>query len=198
MVTVLVTTWGVASLWVPAGQPPILELEGRCMIMISVHVSHMRGHVEHQETLSLFRCFLWALFELLLISHRPELQLLCFIFFYTEKQDSSIWWPRLYWERFMSVMQIPLLMQGLRSWVPTRQGPMGISMQNLLAFPEGRLGSCLPCICVFDFAIGSLYFHIVCDRHFLKMRKKRKKLGLWFILVCLWGLWKQNRSLPLC
>lgn len=71
---------------------------------------------------------------------------------------------------------------------PTRQGPLRIFVQNLLAFQETMLGSLLPHLCVLGFAIGSLSFHSICDTHFLRTRER--KIRLWLILVCLWGPWK--------
>lgn len=69
--------------------------------------------------------------------------------------------------------------------------PYGKDLQALLAFPEGMLGSLLPCL-----AIGNLYSQVVFDRHFPRIRKG--KPGLWFILVCLWGSWEWNRLPLLC
>jgi hypothetical protein len=49
------------------------------------------------------------------------------------------------------------------SWLTKWQGPVGIFMQNFLAFPKGVLGSDLPCICILGFATGSLYFYFICE-----------------------------------
>lgn len=57
---------------------------------------------------------------------------------------------------------------GLLAARPEELGPhmartCGILEQNLLAFPQGMLGSLLPCVCLFGFVIGSFYFHFVTD-----------------------------------
>lgn len=59
----------------------------------------------------------------------------------------------------------------------------GTFMKNLLGFPEETLGSLLPCVCILGFNIRSLYIPFVCDWYFPRIRKR--KLGLWFALVCL-------------
>jgi hypothetical protein len=54
--------------------------------------------------------------------------------------------------------------------------PLGIFMKNLLAFPERIAGSLLPYTCSFIFAIRSLYFHFVCDRHCFQNEKKKAEV----------------------
>ena len=61
----------------------------------------------------------------------------------------------------MSIMQMTLLMARPEELGPHMAKTYGILEQNLLAFPQGMLGSLLPCICVFDFVIGSICFYFV-------------------------------------
>lgn len=52
----------------------------------------------------------------------------------------------------MSVIQTALLMTRNEELDPHRARLVGMFLQNLQAFPEGILGSLLPCICTLDVA----------------------------------------------
>ena len=76
----------------------------------------------------------------------------------------------LIWYWLLACCILPLLYLDMNlvslislSWLTKWQGPVGIFMQNFLAFPKGVLGSDLPCICILGFATGSLYFYFICE-----------------------------------
>lgn len=62
----------------------------------------------------------------------------------------------------MHIMQMALLMARPEELAPTWRGPGEAFMQNLLGFPEGRLGLLLLCIRIFGFAMGSLGSTVDC------------------------------------
>lgn len=53
-------------------------------------------------------------------------------------------------------------------------------MRNLLVFPEGTLGSLLTCVCILDFAIGSLSSYFDCD---VSSESEKESLGYDLLLV---------------
>lgn len=79
-------------------------------------------------------------------------------------------------ERCTCVMQTVLPMASPEELGSQNARPLGIFMKNLLAFPERIAGSLLPYTCSFIFAIRSLYFHFVCDRHCFQNEKKKAEV----------------------